>query len=62
MDDGRWTLGLYNTIGLDDESKNLMIANLREEYTAKAVELGAAIVGEEDRKVFDATFAGIPKP
>ena len=32
------------------------------ETHAKAVELGAAIVGEEDRKVFDATFAGIPKP
>ncbi|MAE45279.1 MAG: hypothetical protein CMJ86_00145 [Planctomycetes bacterium] len=29
---------------------------------AKAAELGAAIAGEEDRKIFEATFNGIPKP
>mmetsp|Transcript_6920 Transcript_6920/g.12122 ORF Transcript_6920/g.12122 Transcript_6920/m.12122 type:complete len:752 (+) Transcript_6920:127-2382(+) len=37
---GRWTLGLYNTIGLDSETRDLVIANSKEEYIAKAVELG----------------------
>lgn len=37
---GRWTLGLYNTIWLDDDTKNLLVANSKEEYIAKAVELG----------------------
>eukprot|EP00536_Pseudo-nitzschia_multiseries_P008923 jgi/Psemu1/257683/estExt_Genewise1Plus.C_2370016 len=37
---GRWTLGLYNTIGLDEETKGHLIASSKEEYIAKAVELG----------------------
>ena len=37
---GRWTLGLYNTIGLDDNTKNRLVANSKEEYIAKAVEVG----------------------
>jgi len=37
---GRWTLGLYNAISLDEESKGHLIADSKEEYIAKAVELG----------------------
>ena len=37
---GRWTLGLYNTIGLDEGTKARVIADSRDGYIAKAVELG----------------------
>jgi len=37
---GRWTLGLYKTIGLDEDTQNQVIANSQEEYIAKAVALG----------------------
>jgi len=37
---GRWTLGLYNIMGLDDDSKAKVIANSKEDYISKAVELG----------------------
>ena len=37
---GRWTLGYYNIMGLDDESKARVIADSKKDYIAKAVELG----------------------
>lgn len=37
---GRWTLGLYKTIGLDEATQTKVIANSKEEYIAKAVALG----------------------
>jgi predicted O-linked N-acetylglucosamine transferase (SPINDLY family) len=37
---GRWTLGLYNTIGLDANAQTRVIADSKEEYIAKAIELG----------------------
>jgi len=37
---GRWTLGLYNVIGLDEETKRQLVANSKEEYITKAVEIG----------------------
>jgi predicted O-linked N-acetylglucosamine transferase (SPINDLY family) len=37
---GRWTLGLYNTIGLDGDAMDRVVANSAEDYIAKAVELG----------------------
>ena len=37
---GRWTLGLYNAIGLDDETKNRVVASSKKEYIAKALQIG----------------------
>ena len=37
---GRWTLGLYNIIGLEEETKTKLIASSKEEYITKAVEIG----------------------
>jgi len=37
---GRWTLGLFNAIGLDAETQSKLVANSKEEYIAKAVALG----------------------
>jgi len=36
---GRWTLGLYNIIGLGEDAKSKVIANSKDEYINKAVEL-----------------------
>jgi predicted O-linked N-acetylglucosamine transferase (SPINDLY family) len=37
---GRWTLGLYNSIGLDESTKDAVIASTAAEYITKAVALG----------------------
>lgn len=37
---GRWTLGLYHTIGLDEDARNRLVADSKEDYISKAVELG----------------------
>jgi protein O-GlcNAc transferase len=37
---GRWTLGYYNVIGLDEEVKHALIASTPEEYIKLAVALG----------------------
>jgi predicted O-linked N-acetylglucosamine transferase (SPINDLY family) len=37
---GRWTLGLYNIIELEEETKTKLIASSKDEYIAKAVEIG----------------------
>jgi len=52
---GRWTLGLYNAIGLDENSKARVIANSKEEYIAKAVELGTTKVvrQEVEKKILE---------
>jgi len=38
---GRWTLGLYKAIGLDESAQDKVISSSKEEYIAKAVALGA---------------------
>ena len=37
---GRWTLGLFNIIGMNEDTKARLVANSKEEYISKAVELG----------------------
>ena len=37
---GRWTLGLFNIIGMSEDTKSRLVANSKEEYISKAVELG----------------------
>ena len=37
---GRWTRGYYHTIGLDETTQSLLIAETEQEYIEKAVELG----------------------
>ena len=37
---GRWTLGLFNIIGMNEDTKSRLVANSKEEYISKAVELG----------------------
>lgn len=37
---GRWTLALYNIIGLDETTKSALIASSAEEYILKAVKIG----------------------
>ena len=37
---GRWTRGYYHTIGIDEKTRSLLIAETEEEYIDKAVALG----------------------
>ena len=37
---GRWTLALYNIIGLDETTKSALIASSAEEYILNAVKIG----------------------
>ena len=37
---GRWTLGYYHTIGIDEKTRSLLVAETEEEYVDKAVALG----------------------
>jgi len=37
---GRWTLGLYNILGVTEETKQAVIASSKEDYIAKAIAIG----------------------
>ena len=37
---GRWTLGLFNIIGMKEDTKSRLVANSKEECISNAVELG----------------------
>jgi len=53
---GRWTLGLYNTIGIDEPTKKRLIADSAEDYIAKAIELGSnpAVRKDVEKNILEA--------
>lgn len=58
---GRWTIGLFNIIGMNEDTKARLVANSKEEYISKAVELGTnrpmrAAVESEIQKTIPSLF------